>query len=134
MKLYQLAYLLSPDLNEQEVKDTSRMIENTLREAGGDIERTDEPSRRELGYPVAGKQWALLGSLVATLAPEQLEGIRQKMAAEKQILRLMLVKLPTTKARTRPVRTPERAKWAPKKETKVELTEIEKKLGELLGE
>jgi small subunit ribosomal protein S6 len=151
MKSYELTYLISPDLSEEDLKNFSGKISNFIQEDSGLLEKTTEPSKKKLGYPIKEKEEAFLIVLSFSLSPEKLESLEKKLKSENQILRyLILTKktpetlLPKLQPRTIPSQTEVSAGLAVKepnkplihqpKDEKVELKEIDKKIEEILGE
>lgn len=151
MKSYELTYLISPDLSEEELKNFSGKISNFIQEDSGILEKTTEPSKKKLGYPIKKKGEAFLVTLSFSLNPEKLENLEKKLKSENQILRyLILTKktpetvLPKLQPRTVPsqtevsagptVKEPNKPPVHQPKDEKVELKEIDKKIEEILGE
>lgn len=151
MKYYELSYLISSDLSEEEIKLFQEKIYSAIKEEGGILADSKNPVKRKLGYPIKNRGVAYLAGLNFNLAPEKLGSLKEKLSSENQILRYLIStkKLPSVpKILARPSvselskigRRGEvlRGKPSPKKilkpKEKVELKEIEKKLEEILGE
>ena len=137
MKDYELTYIISPDLSEQEIKSLSDKVSSFIKEEQGTIKKTTEPSKRKLGYPIKEKQEGFLVSSDFSLSPEQLSNLERKLKTENQILRYIIVikeKIKETppRIRTKPI-TAQPMVNKPKDE-KVELKEIDKKIEEILKE
>lgn len=135
MKLYELTYLISPDISEEELKNIQEKIDSFLREIGGDLKKKQNPRKIELGYPIKKKGSAYLGGLTFNLAPEKIENLKEKLLTLSEILRFFCTvkkifpeKLPSIKSIVKkPITDKQPAK-------KVELKKIEEKLEEILGE
>lgn len=159
MKNYELTYLISPDLSEEELKIFSEKISNFIQEETGTLEKTTEPSKKKLGYPIKKKEEAFLVALNFSLNPEKLGSLEKKLKSENQILRYIILTKKTPEKTLRPKRQPQaglprtetslglaskealpkikKPPEAPPKITepkKVELKEIDKKIEEILGE
>ena len=152
MKHYELTYLITPDLSEEELNSFQKIINGFIQEEGGVSTKSRMPLRKKLAYSIKKMGTAYLGILNFNLAPERLEEFEKKIRLQSQILRyLILTKKPTLIRETPPplisFERPEeiRIEKAAKeksflkksikpKEEKVELKEIEKKLEEILGE
>jgi len=142
MKNYELTYLISPELSEEESKIFSGKINNFIQEETGTLEKTTEASKKKLGYPIKKKDEAFLVTLNFSLNPEKLGRLEKKLKSENQILRYIIL----TKKTLRPKRTslglaskealPKPPEAPPKitEPKKVELKEIDKKIEEILGE
>ena len=149
MKHYELTYLITPDLSEEELNSFQKIIKGFIQEEGGVLTESRMPLRRKLAYSIKKMGTAYLGILNFNLAPERLEEFEKKIRLQGQILRyLILTKKPTlippsliSFKRPEAIRIEKAAKEKSSikksikpKEEKVELKEIEKKLEEILGE
>jgi len=149
MKNYELTYLISPDLPEEELKIFSGKINNFIQEETGILEKTTEPSKKKLGYSIKKKEEAFLVALNFSLNPEKLGSLEKKLKSENQILRYIILTKKISKKILHPKRTSlglaskealpkiKKPPEAPPKITepkKVELKEIDKKIEEILGE
>ena len=151
MKLYELTYLITPDIPEEEINSFQKIINGFIQEEGGVLTEGKMPLRKKLAYPIKKKGTAYLGILNFNLAPEKLGEFEKKIRHQSQILRyLILVKKPAQTKEIPPLtnifKKPKPSvfekvgeeKLSPKKfmkpkEEKVELKEIEKKLEEILN-
>jgi len=152
MKSYELTYLISPDLSEEELKILSGKINNFIQEETGILEKTTEPSKKKLGYSIKKKEEAFLVTLNFSLNPEKLGSLEKKLKSENQIFRYIILTKKTPEKTLRPKRQPragpprtetslglaskepnEPPAQQPKTE-KVELKEIDKKIEEILNE
>lgn len=138
MKNYELTYLISADLSEEEVKVFSQKITSLIQEEEGILSRINPPIRKKLAYPIKKQIQAYLASLIFQLNPEKLAILEKKLKSENQILRYLILtkkefKIVPKAAEIFPISKKPR-KAVLKKEKKVELKEIEKKLEEILGE
>ena len=152
MKLYELTYLITPNLSEEELNSFQKVINGFIKEEGGVLAAGRMPLRRKLAYSIKKMGTAYLGILNFNLAPERLEEFEKKIRLQSQILRyLILTKKPAPLREIPPslisferpeaIRIEKTAKEKSflkksikPKEEKVELKEIEKKLEEILGE
>lgn len=136
-KNYELTYLISPDLSEEESKITQDKIASLVKNEGGVLNGATTPINKYLGIPIKKKRSAYLSSLSFQLGPEKLENVREGLKQESRILRYLILTQPKvreTAVRTRKPRLKEAQAEVKKPEAKVELKEIEKKLEEILGE
>jgi len=136
MKHYELTYLISSEVSEEEAKSFPEKVLLLIQEAEGIIENKSFPLRRKLAYSIKKQEDAYLAVMTFQLDPEKLAGFEKKLKAEGQIIRyLLLVKKPikVIKAiRRRPIS--EKPLLTQPQEKKVELKEIEKKLEEILSD
>jgi len=132
MKFYELTYLISPELSEEEIRTLQEKINSLIQEEGGVLSEVNSVVRKTLAYPIEKKRVAYLAILSFQLDPERLGSLEKKIKAESGILRYLILtkKLPKRVA-AMPVKKPRKIT---KPKPKVELKEIEKKLEEILGE
>ena len=128
MRRYELTYLISRDLSEEEIKIFQNKIASLIQEAGGTFEEIKDVIKKETGY---------LSTLNFYFAPEKLENFEKQLAEESKIFRYLILSknLPKkTAASAKPPRSKElKLKLKPEPKSKVELKEIEEKLEEILG-
>ena len=137
MKVYKLAYLISPEVSEDDLKTLQEKINSLIQNEEGILDEVAVPTKRELAYPIKKQTMAYLVNLSFRLDPKGLENIEKKLKAEDKILRYSILIKPHIKitlARSR--KLPKKVEVLPKKITKpkAELKEIEKKLEEILKE
>jgi len=132
MKNYELIYLISPELSEEELKSLSNKMVGFIQEQGGVLKKTTEASKKKLGYGIKKKQEAFLITLNFSSNPEKLENLKKKLKTENQILRYMILNKDLSEKILRPRRTIPELKT--KESEKVELKEIDKKIEEILSE
>ena len=131
MKDYELTYLISAELSNEEVTSFQEKIVSFIQNEGGILIEKIAPLKKALSYPIKKQIQAYLAVLNFQLNPEKLADFEKKIKAEDQILRYLILikpKIEVVKAVPK--------KFVPKKapEKKVELKEIEKKLEEILKE
>jgi len=136
MQLYQLDYLISPEISEQDAQALGEKIKSLIKKNQGSIVKTELLSNRVLAYEVKNFTEAFLAGLSFNLEPEKLEELKKTLESEKNILRYMVFKkkLLKDKPRTKKVIKVSKEIETLKPKRKVELKEIEKKLDEILGE
>lgn len=141
MKPYEIAYLISSDLSEEEARAFQGKITSLVKEEGGILDEARMPLRKKLAYPIKKQNQAYLAFFNFQLNPDALANLEKKLKAENQILRhLIVIKKPVKPARerVRKLKTQpesvnfEENKAYNEKEKKVELKEIEEKLEEIL--
>jgi len=139
MKNYELTYLISSELSEEEAKNLYQKIDSFIQEEGGVLGNKEKMVlRKKLAYPIKKQTQAYLVVSIFQLEPEKLANLEKKIKLENQVLRyLILTRKPAkeivVKLRRRPKLVTEKPVVARKvPEKKVELKEIEKKLEEIL--
>ena len=129
MKYYELTYLASPDLSDEELKSSQEEINSLIQAEGGQVSEVNVPIKQELFLPKKGKNETYLVSLNFQLNPEKLTILEKKLKSEPKIFHYLILSKKPTKAAP-PARILVRGKRKPK----VELKEIEEKLKEIIGE
>lgn len=142
MKNYELTYLISTDVSEEELKNLSEKVKNFIQEEEGAIKKTTEPSKINFGYPIKEKGRGFLSILNFSLNPEKIANLEKRLKAENQILRHMILnkdlsEKPIRQRRINPKTTTRESDNSLDKQSeskKVELKEIDKKIEEILKE
>jgi ribosomal protein S6 len=138
MKYYELAYLISPLLTEEEARTFHSGISSFIQKEEGLLGTENILIRRLLAYPINKQTQAYFAALSFQISQEKIANLDKKLKSEKQILRYLIIitKKPRLISKPEGVIPISRKedKIAPKKEKKVELQEIEKKLEEILDE
>ena len=149
MTLYELFYLISPEISEDEIKKFSDKILDFVKQEQGEIKEIKEPFRQKLGYPIKKQISAYMVSFDFNLEKEKLPAIEEKLNQESKILRYAIsikkIRRKEEKIRRKKLFVLKKTVEAEpigkektkitekiKKQGKVELKEIEKKLEEIL--
>lgn len=148
VKNYEIAYLINPDVPEDEAFGVAGKITSAIQEGHGVVGRIEEPKKRKLAYAIRKFGNAYFGWTTFTIAPEHLTDVEKKIKAEPQVLRRLIVEevkrmVPEYRPRVgRPMRRPALPRLeevkpfvpaAPKEEDKAKLEELDKRLEEILG-
>ncbi len=147
MKNYQLTYLISPELSEEEAAKLSEQIVSFIQEREGTLDKSPQTIKKKLGQPIKNKTTAYSIVLNFHLKPEKIIEIEKNLKNEPGILRHLISKAPTQKIVKERELTAKFFKKAPatklksgeqftgplpQERKKVGLKEIEKKLEEIL--
>jgi len=137
MKLYELTYLIRPDIDEKELETLSEKIKSFIKEKGGVLGKETSAIKKKLGSQIRKKSLAYLKNLDFQLEPERIKEVKKEIESEKNVLRFIFLNKIVPKAKPLiktfsniTLKQPLTQKEKPKK--KVELKEIEKKLEEIL--
>ena len=147
VKSYEIAYLISPDIAEDEVFGEAGKITGFIQDVHGLVGRIEEPKKRQLAYPIRKLKSSYFGWTVFSAVPEKLADIGKRVGAEKNIIRFLIgeeVKRPVYEPRAhrprpgRPATPPVGdirpfVPQAPKEEDKAKIEELDKQLEEILG-
>lgn len=133
MKDYDLTYLISPDLSEQELEDFLKKINLFIQEEGGKVKKYEGPLKKRLKYPINKTDKAYLATTKFHFEADKLENLDKKLKKESSLLRYLI--LTDEKKLPKKIRIPKIKPGAKvKKEKRVELEKIDEKLNEILGE
>ncbi len=128
MRNYELAFLLSPEIEEKKLKEHHQKINTLIEKAGGVLISSLSPVKKTLFYPIKKKTEAFLGSSEFQIEPKALESLKKELEKEAEILRFLIVaKKPLKKVEV--IKKPKE-----KIRKKVKIEEIDQKLKEILGE
>lgn len=126
MRYYQLAYLISPNIDKEKIKEIGKELTSFLEKEGGILDKIEEPLKRSLFYPIKKQKEAFLGSCYFFIEPEKIDAFKKFLREKKEILRFLIVsekapkKIPVPKKVIKP--------------KKVEIKELEKELEKILGQ
>ncbi len=126
--MYELTYIIDPNLTEADINKLKEEISNFIIGAEGIIHDQKE-ERRKLAYPIKNFNQGFYVSLEFTLDPEKMPDMEKKFKTEKAILRHLIIK--KEKTETTAAIAPENKK---KEKEKVKIEELDEKLKELLEE
>lgn len=142
MNSYELAYLISSEVSETKLRDIQEKIISFIEKEGGMLSEIKNPVQQKLAYPIKKQERAYFSFLVFNLSAEKMKNLEKKLKTLPEILRFLIlrkkitkIKVPSKSKRFVPKIIPKsKTEITTKKEKKVEFTEIEKKLEEILGE
>ncbi len=127
MKYYELAYIISSKLSEEEAKDIKQKIETSIQEKEGILDFSEELKKISLSYPIEKETQAYLGSVKFFLKKEDINKIEKEVKEEKNIFRFILCNKKKIEAKESDEKKP-----SSRRKKKAELKDIEKKLDEIL--
>lgn len=139
-KNYELSYLLSPSIPDEEILTWSGKLAVLIEEQHGVIRKAEAPRKRQLSYPVNKNKTAYFGWTTFAIDPEAVVTIDKKLKTEKNFLRYLVVEEEIEKLTPifrpiapRPSRSMPVAPPLPKPEEKLDLEALDRKLEEILG-
>ena len=89
---YEIAVILSPDLDEKSLPDMKETIKDWISSSGGEIVLTDDIGKRKLAYQIKKKREGYYISWYASLLPSGPSAIEHQMRLNENILRFMVIK------------------------------------------
>lgn len=138
-KNYEIAYLLSLSVPENEVATYAGKITSLIGDSGGVVKFVEEPKMRRLAYPVKKEQSAYFGYTTFKTAKSSIGDFKKKLAFEPKILRFLIVE---EEEKSIPMpriifREPAKKEVVTPRETeekeKLDIVQLDKKLEEILG-
>ena len=127
--LYELAFHLTPDLEESRVRQLSQNIENYITSAGGVVSFKKEPEKTRLSYPIKHKKLTYFGYLHFNLeGTNGLSGIDEQVKHNNDILRYLVVKVPADSGKVKFRFKPQKPRIAPEKPAEKQTPEQSKEL------
>ena len=142
---YELAYLLSPSLDEQGIPAFIQEMTKELEVCGGKITRSELPRKRMLAYSVEKGRQAYFGWVTFDASPARAREVEKIFRAKNRVMRILLT---TSPVRTEKMWTPhfKPASPAAKEDSvptilreqespdeKIDLEALDRRLEEILG-
>ncbi len=90
-KRYEISYLVSPDVAEDDVVRVAGIVTRVIEEVKGLIGHINEPKKRRLFYLVEKARFAYFGYTTFRVDPALVSEIGKKLKFEKEILRYLIV-------------------------------------------
>lgn len=141
-KNYEIAYLLSPSVPEEEVLTRAGKISALIEEQKGVTRHLQQPRKHRLSYAIKKERNAYFGWTTFRLMPEHIAGLEKKLKSESSLLRYLIVE-EETRLKAPVFRTPVAKPGMPKTtaipreaeaaKEKLDLEALDKKLEEILG-
>ncbi len=142
MKTYELTYIISARLGAEEMATLVKNIEGFIQEKEGVIITSQKTVAQSLAYPINKQSSGYYATLVFQAAEDIISAVKAMLEKETDVLRhLILIKKPLREMKERrtrkPIGTADAKPAAVATQTpaeKVSEVDLDKKLGEILGE
>lgn len=119
MKIYELTYIISPDVASEEAEAKAKELESAITGRQGLILKQSNPVAKALSYPIKKRASGFLGSLEFQLEPESLLELKEIIGKDSAIARYMvIIKEPAKPKKER--RSKERAEAATAAASRIE--------------
>jgi len=92
-RLYELAYIVSPDATEQQVTDLHDQVAGIVSRMEGEIQKTDNWGRRKLAYEIARHKEGVYVFEVISGSGELMKEIDRRLKVTELIVRHMVVRI-----------------------------------------
>ncbi|MCP2597699.1 30S ribosomal protein S6, partial [Candidatus Aminicenantes bacterium AC-335-G13] len=93
MRAYETAFLIAPNLSEEEVKKVVDQVTGIVKEMGGEIFDLEEWGKRKLAYPIDHFEEAYYFFLTHESPPSVPHELERKFRQWESVIRFMTVKL-----------------------------------------
>jgi len=151
MKIYELTYIISPEITSEEATAKTKEIATIIQEKNGVINSQPTPTAKPLSYPIKGRASGFVGTMEFQLEPENLQEVNTLLTKDGKIVRHMVIikevgkvrkvrrsrlsaeEKPEAPQQEQPKEQVEAPQTKPAKE-KVELKDIEHELDQILGD
>jgi len=132
MKNYELTYLISPDLSEEQVQILIAKVNDAIRADNGSISNTSGPSKIKLGYLINKEAEAFLVSIYFSSDPDKVINLKMALEEEKKVLRHIIIVKRTFKEKPARLRKSTKPSAPETEAEKVELKEIDQQIEDIL--
>ena len=141
---YEIAYHLTPDLDEAGVALEVKNLNDFLVQQGADVNSSADPKRKHLSYPINKKHYSYFGYIEFSAPQEAIKSINGHLKLQPQFFRHVVIRKPDTKelrvlgiaksSRYQQSVAPSMTTVTPKPEPKIKTPEQEKQMTQDLDE
>ncbi len=96
-RAYELAYHITPDMEESAVPARVQELEAIVAQNGGAVSASREAKKIHLSYPLEHKHYAYFGVVDFQADTDSIESLNAQLKLQEGILRFMIVKKPDLK-------------------------------------
>ncbi len=93
MRTYEVTYILSPEMEEEQVTELQEKFTNMVTEAGGEIVNIDNWGKRKLAYEIEGKNEGIYVITKFNSQSEAAENLRRNLKISDQVLKALVINL-----------------------------------------
>lgn len=91
MRAYEIVYVISPDLSNEERAKKVERIYSLITENGGEIEETTDWGKRSLAYEIRHYSEGHYGLATFHLPPQAVKPLKERLNIDEEILRYQIV-------------------------------------------
>ncbi|MBS1250851.1 MAG: 30S ribosomal protein S6 [Chloroflexi bacterium] len=92
MREYELAFIISPELDETPTSELVEKIEGWITDAGGTIEKVDALGRKKLSYMIKNMKEGQYFIFNIKLPPTEVASLERRLQLQESILRYLTIK------------------------------------------
>lgn len=130
-QLYEIAYILDGNLNEEKTKETAGSLRSVLEKKNAIFIEDNAPKLRKLAYPFGKQTSGFFGWMKFLVQPSDIKDIEKQIKRIPEITRMLIMKSYREALMERRTKIRKRVET---EEEKGRIEEIDKKLEEILGE
>ena len=93
MRAYELAFILSPELDDTASSEIVDKVKGWITDSGGTIEKIDSPGRNKFSYMIRNMKEGYYFFLEIKLPPSDVADLERRLRLEESVLRYLTVKL-----------------------------------------
>ena len=91
MNLYELTYLIKPELTNDETQEFNNELTEELKEMGATLYKMDQPKKRNLAYELKGFTEAYLACIDMDIEPEKVKLIEENLKRSDEVIRHIIL-------------------------------------------
>jgi len=92
MRQYELAFIISPDLEDEGIKATVEGVQQLIANQGGQVNDVNAWGRRRLAYPIRKKREGYYVVMQLQLPPEAVKEVERNLKLNESILRHLIIR------------------------------------------
>ena len=90
MRLYELMFIVHPEMEESAFNDLVEKVTGWIKDSGGVIEKTDLWGKRKLAYPIQKQNDGQYVLIKTQLEPEFCSQLEHNMGLQESVMRFLL--------------------------------------------
>ncbi len=92
MRNYELAYIASPDLDEETLTDLQDRIRGWIEDAGGEVVDVEQWGRRKLAYPIDNNRDGFYYFVQTQMPSQGPAALERDLQVTEEVLRYMVIR------------------------------------------
>ncbi len=92
MREYEMTFIISPDLEQEQVDSTVEDVRKLIAGLGGKVTKVEPWGRRRLAYPIEKKREGIYIVMQMQLPPEAVKELERSLLLNEAILRHLIVR------------------------------------------
>lgn len=90
MRVYEIVYIVHPELDEKALKETNDKVKDWITETGGEINKIDLWGKRKLAYPIRKQLEGQYILMDVKMEPEFVAQLERNMRLYEPIMRYLI--------------------------------------------